>query len=578
MNAIKAHQSEEVGLETGAISDRLERARSQIEKRFLEGGTVLMSVLEVFNDLLKALEQMGTVVDHEKAEEATEELKKTGGLIAALPTQQKTRRTSLAAIRQAAHELAGEVTSMDETLRYLRTFAVAAKITGAGIEDFAGFAVEIAERIQFASTEVQALADRIRNLEALIDHAVSGSQGLSDHEHKIPGIVEDLARNGEAIRAQRNTLADIARKVTELALKVQGRLARTLSSLQIGDVTRQRIEHCQKAFEIAHDQLAGSGLQADDQRRVLLLVTGLVDAQLEAMEQDFKAECAVIVDNIGAFSADVATLMGLQQSMFSTSDNQSNSSVIRQVQNSLASARAVVAEIETSATEAERLSESARLVVHELIESVETIQIVRTDIQYMALNTNLRCGKLGEDGRAINVVTNELRSFSAKLDELSDQALVHLKSLREQANALARANAADDSGVEQSLVARIDLALGHVTDAAEVLEAHMHDVRARGQDVAIKVAATVSGLDFHHEINGILAECIALARDMLVENVTQDGLESVLGAISGAISRVYTMKSERDVHARIFTMPVEEPVANAPADLSDDDLFDDALF
>jgi hypothetical protein len=584
MNTQRAQQTEYVSTSTVTIGDRLGDALAQIEQRFIDGGTVLVAVLDVFSGLLTSLGGISDALQEDEATEATEELRFTAGLIAALPAQQQDMRERFVQIGDYGRVLANEVLAMEDTLRYLRTFAVTAKITGAGIADFAGFAEEIVERIQFASQEVKSFGERITALQDLIDHTRTGNDGIARHDRAIPAIVEDLGRNASAIQTQRSSLADLAAKVTGLAMKVQGRLAGTLSSLQIGDVTRQRLEHCQTAFEIADTHLAtprGSSLSADDKERVILLVTCLVRDQLVAMSEEFRAECETIVRNIGAFSNDVTVLMDLQNSMLPATDDTAKRSAMGQVRESLETARSLVGAIEQSASEAQQLSASVGGMVKDLVESVETIQIVRTDIQYMALNTNLRCSKLGEESRAINVVTNELRAFSARLDDVTDRALAHLRLLNEQAAGLSRTEASREGSGEPDLVARIEIALAHVTQAGDALDAKLDDLQQKGQEIAIKVAKATAGLDFHRDLTAILDDCISLASDAVRMEPTRDGLEHVLSGIGAEIFRTYTMKSERDIHVGIFGTG-SEVMETVPAieaqPMSDDELFDDALF
>ncbi len=584
MNTQRAQQIDCFSTPAVAIGKKLDTALAQIEQRFLDGGTVLVAVLDVFSGLLASLGGISDALKEEEATEATEELLCTAGLIRALPAQQQDMRDRFARIGDYGRILSDEVLAMEDTLRYLRTFAVTAKITGAGIADFAGFAEEIVERIQFATQEVQSFGERIATLQALINRARAGTDGLAGHDRAIPIIVEDLGRNAGAIQIQRNSLAGLAAKVTGLAMQVQSRLAGTLSSLQIGDVTRQRLEHCQTAFDIAGAHLQAStahGLSTEDKERIILLVTCLVRDQLIAMSEDFRAECKMIVHNIGAFSNDVTVLMDLQNSMLTVTDDAGKPSAMGEVRESLQTARSLVAGVEQSAAEAQRLSAAVGGMVKDLVDSVETIQLVRTDIQYMALNTNLRCSKLGEESRAINVVTNELRAFSARLDEVTDRALAHLRLLDEQAVGLSRPEASIDEKGDPDLVARIEIALAHVSQASDALDEKLNDLQQKGHEIALKVGKATAGLDFHQDLTAILDDCISLAVEAVSEEPPCAGLEHVLSDIGAEIFRTYTMKSERDVHVTIFGtlsegMDAEPALQGQP--ISDEDLFDEALF
>jgi hypothetical protein len=565
------------GAAHSGIVDELEVARRQIEERFLEGGNVMMSVLDVLTALLTVLEDVGSALKEDEAEEATNGLLKTSEEITALVKVQSSRRGSLDLIASESRSLSSEIVGMEETLRYLRTFATTAKITGANIPDFAGFAVEIVERIQFASREVQAVSERINSLHKMIDLASNANDiSLEQYEHSIPETVDNLGKSAKDIRRQRQALSAISAKVADMTRKVQQRLSSSLSSLQIGDATRQRIEHCQTAFSIAAEHLntpAGAALSTSERDAVEQIVARLVYEQLDEIGKDFERECKTVIANIHAFPKDVASLMDLCAMML-PANGEGLDGAIHRVQRSLETALETVRKIEKSAEDALHLSQSAGQVVQQLFENVGTIQLVRTDIQYMALNTNLRCSKLGEEGRAINVVTGELRTYSGRLDEAADRVLVNLKQLGEHADGLATKD-----GCKEDLAGRIEIALSHITLASKALDGHVEELRHCGINVAAKVNGAVSKLDFHMGIQQTLNGCVDQAA--LAANGAGDlesfgeNLRDFLAGISAQIARTYTMKAERDIHASIFGGETNHP---EPVATSDEDLFDDALF
>lgn len=560
------------------IVAELEVARQQIEQRFLEGGNVMMSVLDVLTALLTVLEDVGGALKEDEAEEATSGLLKTSEEITALVKVQSSRRGSLTLIADESRSLSSEIVGMEETLRYLRTFATTAKITGANIPDFAGFAVEIVERIQFASHEVQAVSERINSLHKMIDLASKANDNsLEQYEHSIPETVDNLGRSAKDIRTQRQSLSEISAKVADMTRRVQQRLGSSLSSLQIGDATRQRIEHCQSAFSIAADHMnaeAGASLSASQRQAVEQIVAQLVYEQLEEIGKDFERECRTIIANIHAFPKDVASLMDLCAMML-PSNGEGLDGAIHRVQRGLETALDTVRKIEKSADDAKHLSQSTGQVVQQLFDNVGTIQLVRTDIQYMALNTNLRCSKLGEEGRAINVVTGELRTYSGRLDEAADRVLVNLKQLGEHAEGLAT-----KEGCGEDLAGRIETALSHITLAGKSLDGHVEELRHCSVDVAAKVNGAVTKLDFHLGIQETLNGCKNQAASAAMGEGTLDGLDDFLADISARIYKTYTMKAERDIHVSILGgEPLHsEPTHHEPAASSDEDLFDDALF
>ena len=553
---------------------RLEGARSRIEQRFLDGGVVLLNVLDVLNRLVASLENLSGSLGDEAAEATIGQLVATVDQLTALPGIEEMRQQRLGNVAVTEKSLGGYIADMQETLRYLRTFATTAKITGAAIPDFSGFAEEILERIQYGRTQVDALGTKIGTLSSVIGSAsTGGGEALERFRRSVPDIAGNLSRNAGDLTAQRRHLSQLAAKVGASARHVQTKVATTLSAMQIGDITRQRIEHCQSAFTFLDDYLAAGTLDAEAAGRLTALVRHLVHAQLGEIARDFARECKTVVSTIRSFGADIDGLMMLYGDM-DAADGKSADRAMRILEADIAAARAVVRDIEQAADKANALGHSTVETVRELLKGVETIKLVRTDIQYMALNTNLRCSKLGEEGRAINVVTAELRTFSTRLDETAEHILVALQSLEDDAGRLSEAGASAGG----SLDAHLEEALDHIRRAGDRMEEDMTALRACGADVSAKAGRTIADLDFNAELGDVLADCSARAGDLLGHELPDlSGLDEALADLGSRISRTYTMVSEREVHARIFGTPMEAPAAPAAAK-TDDELFDDALF
>jgi hypothetical protein len=565
---------------TDSFVDRLESARLQIEQRFLDGGAALITVTEALAKLVGLLEHIGNSLKEENATEATARLLQTVDLLNKLPPAEARRQESVAAIGQTGQRLAEHVLSMEETLRYLRTFAATAKIAGARIPDFSSFASEIVERIEFAAKEVKALSLQIRLLEEQIESATASEDGsLAQHLNGIPSIAQRLISNAEEIQVQRRNLSELAETVAGLARKIQNKVAHTLSAMQIGDITRQRVEHCQTAHAIMEVYLASEApadLSAADRNRLSQLAMTLIFELLGETTKGFDRETAKIVDNIRGFSNDIGTLLDLYKTMMSQS-GQDGKSPINSLRGDLSSARIVVDRIDAAAAGANRLSEKTSEMVKELTTSVLTIQLVRRDIQYMALNTNLRCGKLGEEGRAINVVAGELRSFAALLDEDAEKILVGLGKLETQATGLKDWRQADEGENSSGLGTHIDTALAHIGEAGAAMDLNVQELRRCGEAMTSQVANVIKGLDFRAGIGETLASCTKEAGRTRSAFVDTTGLEAPLAVISERIFKIYTMAAEREIHAAIFGA-ASSLTESAPVPASDEDLFADALF
>lgn len=554
------------------LVERMETARSRIEERFLDGGAALLSVLDVLNKLIGSLDQITGSLDEETAASTMAELQQTVGRLSELSRIETARQAGFIDISGAERNLRPHVADMQETMRYLRTFAVTAKITGAGIDDFAGFAEEILERIQAGTRQVNEFGDKLKSLGAGLGSVMErGTVTIERYEATIPGIVTGLSTGGAEISTQQKVLVERAARVRKIAAGIQGKLASVLSAMQIGDITRQRIEHCQSTLTLleSYVETEAGMLTADDRANLSSIITNLVALQLSQSIDDFDRDTAKIVETVASFRSDLAEIDGLRRMM--TEGGGDNA--MRRLEGNVGVAREAVQEIEAVALEAGELSRATGTTVRELIDGVGVLQLVRTDIHYMALNTNLRCGKIGEHGKALNVVTAELRNFAARLDETAEKVLVELKTLETASDKLDTGH--DDKGNEL-LDDRLARAMQSIRDVGDRMDSEM-DALSEQSGVAIdQMEHSLSRLDFKAELGEVLRNC-ADEIAMVEAPEPSAGLEPALADLGARIGKLYTMVSERELHAAVLgtTAPVETAVVATV--MSDDDI-DDALF
>lgn len=560
------------------ISSTLESARSQVEKRFLEGGAVLLSVMEVLDQLLGSLGRLTSALDADGASDTTADLRQTVRGLLDLPALEARRQKDFSVLAQAGGTLRTHVTDMQETMRYLRTFAVTAKITGAGIADFAGFAEEILERIHSGSAQVNDFAALLGALEKDLTLAMSfGATTSKAYDTTVPQLVAALDKDAETIARHRKELARIAGQVGAIAKGVQSKVASTLSALQIGDITRQRIEHVQSAFAFLDEFLAseaGMALNVSARSRVENVIHHLTAAQMRDMVADFDRESRNVVHTIASFGGDTQRILDLRDEM---QGDDADANFMRDLQASVTAALAITGEVETARLKADDVSQSTLSTAAGLLQRIETLRAVKTDIHYMALNTNLRCSRIGEDGKAINVVTAELRIFAGKLDESADAIVTGLTGLEAAASGIASSQGATGQRLDE----RLNTAVETLRSAANVMDGELATLSEHGREVAAKIALSIGKLDFQHDLGETLAGCADTLTEMAGAEIADvSDIEVAIAPLGERIFKLYTMSQERTVHRDVI--PAADGVVLSlvpePAAADDEDLFADALF
>lgn len=559
------------------ISETLEAARSQVEERFLEGGTVLLSVMDVLNRLLSSLDNVTKALDASEPSDTDADLRATVNSLTDLPISERARQDALSSLADTGNSLRKHVADMQETMRYLRTFAVTAKITGAGLPEFAGFAQEILERIYSGTAEVNGFAAHLDSLEKDVKVALSfGTAAARSYSETVPDVARALQDDARKIAEHRKNLAAIARDVSAIARAIQSKVASTLSALQVGDITRQRIEHVQSTFALLDEFLGaedGRKLDADARRRLQNVVHHLTAAQMNDMCKDFHRGTQSVVRTIASFGQDTQEILRMRDQM--SGGGQGN--FIRALESSVSAAHEIVRQVDQATRQADQVSQSTLRTAAKLLEATGNIRVVKTDIHYMALNTNLRCSRLGEEGKSINVVTAELRIFAAKLDESADAIVNGLPTLEAAAGRIAPANADPAGGLGQNLTS----AVGNIRAAADTIEDELKVLSEHGREVANKISLLIGKLDFQRDLCEVLARCADVLEEVAGAEIADiSDIAEAVAALDRKIFKLYTMVQERNVHRDIVPAMKQgtTSVAEAAKVGDDEDLFAGALF
>lgn len=568
----------------GELSAKLTAAHAKIEKRFLDGGAVLVSVMEILGNLTGILDGMTGTLNGKSVENNIKGFHNTINDLAQLPKTEETRQAGFQSLADMCASTGGHIDDISETIRYLKTFAITVKITGAGLSEFAGFADEIRERIQSGADEVGRFAKNLGVMRTQLIKALSFSSGTkADFDDTIPQIIKGLNENSTRIAQQQQEMADTAAQAKRIAQAIQGKIGTVLSLLQIGDITRQRIEHIQSMLEALDDFTASpEGKTLDHNENVILreAVLQMASAQMDETASDFQRDCAKIFTSISSFADDAARILSLRDELVDKTKN-SDSNVLALMEQGITEACDLVARVQESSAEADEVVESVTNSAQELSRGIEILRSIKIDIHYMALNSNLRCSKLGDAGRSVNVVSGEMRVFAGKLETPADAIVDELHRVETTTKELAQ----QGRGLSGDLAAPLNEALSTIREAKTQMESGIDALAEEGQAVFSRISSAVVSLDFESELGDTFKQCCEIAAQMPQGfNADVSGFADKINPFTSRVFKLYTMSQERDIHLRFLpanassSSSAPTAVSHSTAAADDDELFADALF
>lgn len=536
------------------IADRLERSRSKIESKFSTAGTVLEGALAMLSQQLESLGKLNEVLDADAVDGAMQDLNSTSAQLSALPTILADRDARLNALERSGRALHEQITEMRGLLKYLLVFALNVKITAAERADeasqFEVFAREMQNRIAHGETELNDFEARLTELGEQIQAAQKLEADLgSKAAAMLPEVPNRLSINAAAIGRHHKQIAETTASVSAIAQRIQLRVANALSTLQIGDITRQRIEHVESGLAtLADTERQMTGATEEARLRLRRFTYRLLAAQLADTSQAFDHDASKMLRYISEIAADTEDLLKLQRA--DSSDDTGARDGLRSLEERVAEAVTLVSDMDQATASANGIRRSASLAVDELVARVSSIKSVKEDVQFMALNTTVRCARMGDAGKPLQVIAIELRLYAKKLDTVADQTFKSLKTLESAAIA-----SGEEEGNQGDAKPKLEAAAARLRVAADVAESNLAVVTGHCRDVVESLSQATSQLNFKAEFGDVLSETAEYLFSQAGDEITDtDEIAGTVSELLERIARSYTMAREREVHAEFASI------------------------
>ena len=560
------------------MAEELETARTLIEARFLDAGEVLSDAVDGIAALVTALDALTNALSPGTIAETTQQLTAAAAKLSAMPDEQIARRTGIGKLEDRRAVLSSGVEDMRRSLAYMRAFTVSIKITAGGIAsvdpEFHIFAQETCLRVESGRKEIDGLEENLFKLRNELKTAVPRAELLARGcAAMIPSVPDQLLASAAIMAEHRSQIAAATAEAGALARDVRKKVTRILGALQIGDATRQRVEHVQAGIKLldAHDQAA----PPEDAARIRAVMCALLAAQLDSTFADFSNDVAEISSGLAGLARDAAALLRLRDVAFGKAEGGADG-FMQALEQRVGAAVGLVTEIEQADAQARDTGRKAAAAAQLLADRLGAVQMMKTDVLYMALNTTLKSARLGEDGRPLSIIASELRVHAGYLDTTATACVAALKILIETAAELSH-----ESGGEQSTGAgaALEAAIACIKQAGETTGRDVATLATQGEAVLQLLTRSTQRLDFQKEIGGTLGE---VARDLTARaaDAAQCGadIQAPLAAHFAKLAPIYTMVKEREIQAAIaaqwgVTVPTAAAVVPAESDVFEDELF-----
>jgi hypothetical protein len=421
---------------------------------------------------------------------------------------------------------------------------VAATMGEAG-SGFLRFADEIRRSAGAARNGLGLLA---RELTGARQHLQAAGQAagafVAQHAGTVQAITGRLAASVTSIEAHVGHSGNAAAVAATCAEGIRGQIAAAIVALQLGDISRQRIEHMQRACQLLAQEAAPPAV-----------VCRLVAAQLLDAADELERGAASVIGQLHKLAADADGIASQGNQAYGASGRDTGTfldelaSDTQQAQTLFGHLRAAHAAVNPRIVAVLQAADG-------LVGHIATIRSVEADIHIMGINTSLKCDRLGVVGRPLSVISQAVRDCGRQTAQHAAAVLEALRSLQAGAGTLAEADGAQGASSTDGMAERMTAAVRRLGGTTERIGTALLRLAVDGESVAQLLHTAVAGFAVQADIVAVLREAAASCGAQAPQDTDDGNSEAVLAHIAAT----YTMARERAVHGRFAALQMDEPV------------------
>ncbi|MCR6635888.1 hypothetical protein [Devosia sp.] len=555
--------------DVSALSSALAKPRQEIEEAFVSVGSRLSEGAAMLNRLTRQFEALPAALQGEEVSEASSQLRAVARTALQLTEDFAKEKADLTRLVEVVSAANGPISVLRRTVKMIGIVSINARVTAAGIvgdsDDFEVFTTDISTLSDSARSTIHEFSQVYRQLVTEVDQA-AGQRDRFDaaHAHTLTELAHNLDETLEALDRQRQSAVESSAETGRVSRQIVGRIGSAVMALQVGDSTRQRLEHVEAGLDCLADIVGGAEFDAAASAQALTALSLLEQEQLRATAADFAGEVGEAEQALQALASDAGTIMARSRNLYGDGDNEASALTVLSAQ--LRVATEILRDCEMERSKLEAVAAAVQQTVSILLGHVAAVQDIESNMRLVSLNAAVRCAQLGPRGASLTVIASQLRELTTETVVAAEAAMAQLDEASALAGAFGAAAGGDNAGQIGRLEQQANHAMTLLTQLDEGLSAAMASLNADGPKVIAQLQAAARGIDGQSRLAESMDD-IALQIAGLSSEAMPDALAAELVPVLERLRKTYTMEAERQIHSRFFGGAVAAPVEEASDDM-----------
>lgn len=540
-------------------------SRSLLDRTFVTMGEQLMGCVRLLTEITLAQRSIPDQLSGPEflaATAALEEIRETGRQ---LMVSGPDCNDDLQQVGKSIAALADPIATLRRTISTIQLISLTAKIVAAGTRNtppgFGSFATEMLDLGREAEIEIDAFVKSYEQLQTCLKASrQAGETFRRRHGATMAHIIEQIEEHIAVIGHHRTRAESKAQAYEEANRRITGRISNAVAAIQVGDITRQRLEHVELMLDLLKEQPAG------EESATARMLARLGSDQIDAASADFEREIKGLVAALRDLGTD-ATAMLRENSSDAEDLLSASGAALGTVLRDMQEMEALLRDFDEMRAGLESAARDFAQSIDTMVAHLDTVGNIEQEIHRLSLNAAVQCSQLGTDGRALLVVAQDFRALAADTAGAARFIMARLADAQEQKTALAIEGEElpdGDTALLGELAMKVVAQIGTVMEHLRICVGTIVETGPRAahllESAGLSAKRHCNAATEWHGVQQVIASL-----------VPDPGSEECFDReIFDDLRKHYTMDSEREVHDRIVgTMP-ENPLAPLEANAIDD--------
>lgn len=543
--------------ELDALLAALREPRERIESSFVEVGNGLSESAQLLSRITALFEGLPQDLDGEEICEATERLQNVIAQAQTVSDGSQDEKERLDELARAVKVAEGPILNLRKAIKMIGIVAINARVYVAGIvgdsAEFDVFTKDITRLAKGAADTVSRFYKSYSQLAGEVAQAVEQRSQFQAHHHDtLTRVAEQLMCDLKDVTARREAAAKGSAETTAITRRITGSVGKTVMAMQVGDATRQRIEHVEAGLERLRGLASGEGpdtatVAPGDCLGVSAAIAGLQEMLIDGIASDFSREVGEAEAALHALAAEADAVMGQGHNLVGA--GQGGESELARLGRNLRNIVSVLHRFGDERRKLDRMAISVGDTVEELLGHVAAVRAIEADMRVVTLNAAIKCAKLGDRGRSLDVIANQLREMTGETVESANAAMAKLNDAAEFAHRFTESATGEATGKVAGIEKEVTSALDLMEAVDNQLSEALRSLDSDGEAVRTVLNQASRGFSGQsrtvQSLRDVQARIRALACGL---DDGADGDDAATAAVLAELRKSYTMDSERALH------------------------------